>query len=127
VSFDDLPDEWRVWNDEPGGRAVLVYRPDVFDTESFPAPCLPTIHVSNAARNARPGAARTTDTWHAVLLVEPEIEGPVERFDDREAACAGAVELAGQFAEGRVDYRALYQVPREAYLDRLDELTGREA
>jgi len=49
------------------------------------------------------------------------------RFDSRSAAVAGAVDLAERFAEGDVDYRAAYQVPREAYLDGLDDLTGREA
>jgi hypothetical protein len=34
------------------------------------------------------------------------------------------VDLATRFAEGDVDYRALYQVPREDYFARLDDLTG---
>ena len=117
-----------MWNDEPDGRAILVFRPDVFDAEAFPAPCLPTIHVSNGSRRRRPGAARIeADEWHAVLLLEPEIEAAVERRDDREAACAAARDLAARFAGGDVDYRDRYQVPREAYFERLDELTGREA
>jgi len=128
VSFDDLPDGWRVWNEEPGGRAVLVFRPDVFDAEAFPAPCLPTVHVTNGSRKRRPGAGQVaTDEWHAVLLLEPEIEAAVERREDREAACEAATALAARFAAGGVDYRGQYQVPREAYFERLDELTGREA
>ena len=31
--------------------------------------------------------------------------------------------LAERFAAGEVDYRGLYQVPREAYLDELDALS----
>jgi hypothetical protein len=128
VSFEDLPEGWRVWNDEPRGRAVLVFRPDVFDAEAFPAPCLPTVHVTNGSRKRRPGAGQIpTDEWHAVLLLEPEIEAAVERRDDREAACEAARALAARFSAGDVDYRAHYQVPREAYFERLDELTGREA
>jgi hypothetical protein len=58
------------------------------------------------------------------LFLEPEIEGPVERYDSRPAAVAGAVDLAARFVAGDVDYRDLYQVPRDAYLDRLDDLVG---
>lgn len=127
-SFTDLPDGWRVWNEEHEGRAILAYRPDVFDSESFPAPCMPTIHVSDGSRSRRPGAARVrTDTWHATLRLEPEIEGPSETFDSREAAVAGATALARRFAEGDIDHGSLYQVPREEYVAKLDELTGRES
>jgi hypothetical protein len=41
------------------------------------------------------------------------------------AAEAGAADLAERFAGGEVDYRGLYQVPREGYFEKLDELTGR--
>lgn len=127
-SFTDLPDGWRVWNEEHEGRAILAYRPDVFDSESFPAPCMPTIHVSNGSRARRPGASQLqTDTWHATLRLEPEIEVASEAFDSREAAVAGATDFARRFAEGDVDHRSAYQVPREAYLAKLDELTGRES
>jgi hypothetical protein len=125
MSYDDLPNGWQVWSDEHEGRSVLTYRPDVFNTKAFPAPCLPTIYVTNGSRKRRPGAGQVeTDTWHVSLFLEPEIEGPVERFDSRSAAVEGAVALADRFVAGDVDYRGLYQVPREAYLDRLDELVG---
>jgi hypothetical protein len=128
MSLDSLPDGWTVWSEESGGRVVLAYRPDVFDSDAFPAPCLPTLYVSNGSRSRRPGAGQyETDTWHAVLFLEPEIEGPSTEFDSREAAISGAVDLATDFADGGVDYRSLYQVPREEYFARLDELTGREA
>jgi hypothetical protein len=97
----------------------------VFNTKDFPAPCLPTIYVTNGSRRKRPGASQVrTDTWHVSLFLEPEIEGPVERYDSRPAAVEGAVALAARFVDGDVDYRGLYQVPREAYLDRLDDLVG---
>lgn len=128
MSFDTLPEGWSVWNDEPGGRSILAYRPDVFDSEAFPAPCLPTIYVSNGSRRRRPGASQVaTDTWHVTLFLEPEVEGPTETYDAREAAVDGAVGLARRFADGEIAYRELYQVPRKAYFERLDRLTGREA
>jgi len=122
------PSGWTLWNDEPRGRRILVFRPDVFNEHNdLPAPCLPTILVSNRSRAARPGASRVrTGTWHAVLTLEPEVEAVTEEFDSRAAAIEGADELARRFAVGEVDYRAAYQVPREAYFEQLDEVVGRE-
>lgn len=126
MSFEGLPEGWVVWNEEPNGRSILVFRPDVFDSDAFPAPCLPTIYVTNGSRRRRPGAgARETDEWHVTLFLEPEVEAGTETYDDRAAAVDAAVAYADRFAAGEVDYRGLYQVPREAYFDRLDELTGR--
>jgi hypothetical protein len=128
MSLESLPDGWTVWNEEPQGRVILAFRPDVFDSDAFPAPCLPTLYVSNGSRSRRPGAGQyETDTWHATLFLEPDVEGPVVEFESREAAVEGAVDLAARFARGEVDYRDCYQVPRDDYLARLDELTGREA
>ncbi len=125
MSYDDLPEGWQVWADEHEGRSVLTYRPDVFNTKDFPAPCLPTIYVTNGSRKRRPGASQVpTDTWHVSLFLEPEVEGPVEQYDSRAEAVAGATDLAARFVRGGVAYRELYQVPREEYLDRLDELVG---
>jgi len=123
------PAGWTVWNDEPRGRRILVFRPDVFnEANDLPAPCLPTILVSNRSRAARPGASRVrTGTWHAVLTLEPEVEAVAEEYDSREAAVAGANDIATRFTAGEIDYRGAYQVPREAYLDRLDEVIGRDA
>lgn len=130
MSFESAPlaDGWRVWNEESGGRTVLVYRPDVFDADRFPAACLPTIYVTNGSPRQRPGAAqRETDTWHVNLILEPDVEAETNRYDDRSAAVDGACDLAERFAAGEIDYRGAYQVPREAYFDKLDELTGRKA
>jgi len=120
-----LPDGWQVWSEEPH-RLVLVYRPDVFDSQAFPAPCLPTIYLTKGRRGRRPGNARPRpgDPWYVTLSLEPEVSRERERHDDREAAVDAAVDLATAFTRGRVDYRGLYQVPREDYLDRLDDLTG---
>lgn len=126
TEYESLPASWTVWSDESDGRAVFVYRPDVFDTEQFPAPCLPTLYVTPGRHsNRRPGPEqRTADTWYVTLSLEPEVVEREQAFDDRASAITGAIELATAFDEGACDYRAAYQVPREQYLDRLDELTG---
>jgi len=125
---EDLPTGWAVWNDEPGGRTILVYRPDVFDSQAFPPPCLPTLYVSQRAPNQgrRRGESRDGRWWVAFYL-EPEVRVRefAERFETREAALDGARSVARSFADGEVDYRAVYQVPREDYFEKLDELTGR--
>lgn len=123
---DELPSGWERWSEEPT-RLVLVYRPDVFDAGEFPAPCLPTLYVTKGSRDRRPGRPDpdVADPWHVTLFLEPEIEGVHEVYDDRDAALAGALDLARDFGAGEFDYRSWYQVPRPAYLDRLDELTGR--
>jgi len=126
MSFDDLPGGWTVWHEETGGRAILAYRPDVFDTEQFAAPCLPTIYLSPGSPRRRPGVSRT-DGWTVTLFLEPEVDARVETADTREAGIDTALDLARAFATGDIDYRAAYQVPREDYFDRLDELVGREA
>lgn len=122
---DELPTGWVLWADDPGGRTVLVYRPDVFDSDRFPAPCLPTIFVSDGSRRGRPG--RSPDGWHATLFLEPEVELATRSVPDRDTALEAAIELAGRFSEGDLDYRGAYQVPRDLYLDELDRLLGRRS
>ena len=125
MSFEPLPDGWRVWNEEPSGRVILTFRPDVFDGSALPSACLPTIYLTNGSRRSRPGAGQyATDEWHVVLLLEPEIEAVAETHETRPAAVDAAVAVAERFAAGDVDYRDAYQVPREAYFERLDELVG---
>ncbi|GAB6880391.1 DUF5820 family protein [Halorubrum gandharaense] len=125
MSFEALPDGWRVWNEEPEGRTILVFRPDVFDGDALPAACMPTIYLTNGARNQRPGAGQyATDEWHVVLFLEPEIEALAETYDSRDAGIDGAVAAAERFARGEIDYRAAYQVPREEYFEALDETTS---
>ena len=127
MSLSDLPDSWTVWNDEPEGRCILAYRPDVFDTKAFPAPCMPTLSLTRGSPNRPPGERSPGAAWYVTFYLEPEVTLPGTRqFETREAAIDGAVELAGEFADGAIDYRDAYQVPREEYLDRLDELTGRD-
>ncbi|WP_255167335.1 DUF5820 family protein [Natrononativus amylolyticus] len=132
TDFSALPDGWVVWNDGEDGRSVLAYRPDVFNADDFPAPCLPTLYLTHGKRTRRPGVnpnSRTADDdWFVTLYLEPEVHLREDnRFPSREAALEYAIELARRFDDGELDYRGLYQVPRERYFDRLDELTGRES
>ena len=125
LESDDLPTGWRLWNEEPDGRVILAYRPDVFDADRFDPACLPTIYLSNGARRRRPSAgAVETDEWHVTLFLEPEVEVEQTVYDDRESGLTGAIAVAERFAAGEVDHRGAYQVPREAYLDELDRLVG---
>jgi hypothetical protein len=126
MEFEQLPAGWEVWSTERR-RAVLAYRPDVFDSERYPPPCLPTIYVTKGRRGRRPGRSRPSpDTpWYVTLYLEPDVSGDETRHGDASEARDAALERAGTFAGGKVDYRSLYQVPRRAYLSKLDELTGR--
>lgn len=124
MAFESVPSGWEVWTDGTE-KAVLVYRPDVFDSDDFPAPCLPTIYVTKGRRSRHPGSTtRPSDPWYVTLYLEPEVNRTGESYDRRADAEAGARDLARRFDDGEVDYRDLYQVPREEYLAKLDELTG---
>ena len=126
-AFADLPKSWQVWNEDEAGSAILVYRPDVFDSQQFPAFCLPTIRVSQRPPTERRRRAGSThEGWWVWLTLEPEVrvQSVDADFDTRPAAVAGAVELAERFDAGDVDFRDAYQIPREDYLDELDDLTG---
>lgn len=122
-----LPDSWTVWNEGDDGRIVLAYRPDVFNGDAFPAPCLPTLYLTHGRRTRRPGANPGTvdDDWHVTLYLEPEVHlRETNRFPTRAQALERLTELARLFDDGEIDYREIYQVPREEYFERLDELTG---
>lgn len=119
------PAGWETWSDQ-ATKVVLVYRPDVFDTADFPAPCLPTLYLTKGRRDRRPGRHQPApdDDWQVTLYLEPDVQGPSTTHETRQDAESSAVTLAQRFADGEIDYRELYQVPRPAYLDRLDDLTG---
>lgn len=122
----DLADGWRVWS-RADEKLVLAYRPDVFDGSAFPPACLPTIYVTRGRRGRRPAGANPPPgaPWVVTLFLEPEVNRDPDEFEAREMAVAGARETAARFAAGEIDYRALYQVPRPDYFERLDELTGK--
>lgn len=122
-----VPDGWRLWNEETH-KLVFTYRPDVFNSSDYPAPCLPTIHVTKGRRSRRPGrnTPDPSDSWYVTLYLEPDVNDDELSYEDGESAREAALTLAEQFAAGEIDYRSLYQVPREEYFDRLDELTGQD-
>lgn len=124
MTLDSLGPAWVVWNEE-AARVILAFRPDVFDGGDLPAPCLPTIYVTRGRRDRRPGGKRVGEDWYVTLYLEPDVDCGTESYESRAGAISGAVSLAESFATGEIDYRDEYQVPREAYFDRLDELTGR--
>ncbi|MFP8957959.1 DUF5820 family protein [Natrialbaceae archaeon A-CW3] len=127
--FEALAAGWVVWSDQDDGRAVLTFRPDVFNADDYPAPCLPTIYLTHGRRTRRPGVnpgdRQANPDWHVTLYLEPDVYlRETNRFPTREEAVECALELARRFVAGDIDYRGLYQVPRERYFERLDELTG---
>lgn len=127
VSSDGLPMGWEVWNEEDNGPVILAFRPDVFDGTSFDAACLPTISVARGASPDHPPRRRArSDSWHVALYLEPTVRARSQDrvYDSREAALAGANEVARRFASGEIDYRGVYQVPRDAYFEALDGLVG---
>lgn len=125
MGFESLAEGWVVWSDE-GRKAVLAFRPDVFDTVEYPAPCMPTIYVSKGQRGRRPGREEppADADWYVTLYLEPDVSLPAESAATRGEAEAVAEDLATRFAAGEIDVRGLYQVPREGYLDRLEALVG---
>lgn len=126
MGLDAVPEGWEVWSDGEE-KAVLAYRPDVFDGTAFPAPCMPTIYLTKGRRRRKPGReVHPGDPWYVTLYLEPEVSGEERSFDRRAAAEDAARDLARAFARGDVDYRSMYQVPRESYFEKLDELTGRD-
>ena len=101
----------------------------MFDGSEFPAPCLPTLYVTRGRRNRRPEGNRNLPPdapWMVTLFLEPEVNRPPDAYDSLSAALAAAEELTRRFAAGEVEYRDLYQVPRDRYLAELDALTGRD-
>ncbi len=125
MEFDGLVDGWTVWSLE-STRAVLAYRPDIFDSHEYPPECLPTIYVTKGKRGRRPGrdVPNPDDSWYVTLYLEPEVTSSQKEYDSRDEAVSASTELAAAFDRGNVDYRALYQVPRPDYFEKLDELTG---
>ncbi|WP_299262295.1 DUF5820 family protein [Halorientalis sp.] len=126
MDFADLATGWEVWT-QGETRCVLAYRPDIFDSSDFPAPCLPTIYLTKGQRGRRPGRHQPApgDPWHVTLYLEPEIEVDSARYDDQEAAVDGVRDLATRFVDGEFDLRSVYQLPRETYLDELESLVAR--
>jgi hypothetical protein len=127
TDWSGLPEDWRVWHEADEGRVVLVFRPDVFDTQRFPAACLPTIYVSQRPPQERlPRLDAERSDWFVSLRLEPEVQvvDAGGRYESRADAVRAALGVASRFVAGEFDLRGVYQVPREAYLDELESLVG---
>lgn len=125
MNEDALAAGWRLWNEEPT-KLILAFRPDVFDGEEVPAECMPTIYVTRGKRSRRPGSERVGDQWFVTLYLEPDVDDGGAAYDTKDDAIEAARELTAAFAAGAVDYRDLYQVPREEYFAKLDEHVGED-
>lgn len=119
---DDLPDAWDVWSAEPHGRVVLAFRPDMFDAERFPEPCLPTIYISPERDRRTLPADATTRRWRVELRLEPDVLIADRRSDDWNGAVVAATDLARAFLAGEFSLRTAYHDPPAAYLDALEDL-----
>lgn len=128
MDFEGLADGWEVWSRQET-KVVLTYRPDVFDSDAYPAACLPTIYLTKGQRDRRPGnpAPAADEPWYVTLFLEPDVSGTQRECANRAVAIEAAKSLAASFAAGEIDYRGLYQVPREDYFEKLDELTGQSS
>ncbi|MFB6077509.1 MAG: DUF5820 family protein [Halarchaeum sp.] len=127
MSFDALPDAWTVWHDD-GGRAVLVFRPDVFEGDAFDPARIPTLYVSTRAPDVplRRGD-ELDDEWHVACTLEPDVHVRAleSSHETRAAAVDAASEAARRFAAGDVALDDVYAAnPPTAYLERLADLTG---
>lgn len=125
MEFEGLTDSWEVWSVE-STKAVLAFRPDVFDSHEFPPECLPTIYVTKGQRGRRPGrnVPESDDPWYVTLYLEPDVNRDQAEYDSESDAVSAAERLAEEFARGKIEYRDLYQIPRPEYFEKLDELTG---
>jgi len=103
-----------------------VYRPDVFGGDDLPSECVPTIYLTNGARNARPGSGQyATEEWHVVLFLEPEIEAIAETYESPEAGAAAAVDV-GAVRRRRRGLPGRLSGAAGGYFERLDEYVGEE-
>jgi hypothetical protein len=118
----ELPEGWYVWSDEDG--LVACYKPDVFDADKYPRPCLPLITVTEASR----GTASGRDGWRVSLHIEADVpaRGVRRTAPDYETALDHAVAVARDFAAGEYDIAGFYAEGdvREEYVARLEDEVG---
>jgi hypothetical protein len=120
---DAIPDDWTLWSVDDS-RLILAYRPDIFDGSDTDPACMPMIYLSRGRRSKRPEGNRNLPPdapWVIRLHLEPDVTASPRYVEDRADAVSECISLTRAFIDGEIDYRALYQVPRERYLDRLDE------
>lgn len=118
----ELPDGWVVWSEDDG--LVVCYRPDIFNGDDYPRPCLPLVTVTEADR----GTAGGRDGWRVTFHVEADV--PARRLRNFVAGYDEAVdyvvEIARGFNEGVHDPAEFYAEGdvRDEYVARLREETG---
>ena len=122
----DPPGGWRLWHDGDDGTLILAFRPDVFDADQFPASCLPTIVVKRERTRGGRGRPRApadgAGQWCVELRLEPDVEVVVESHAAHSRAVDRAIDLAGAFTNGEIDYRTAYIDPPASYVEALDRL-----
>ncbi|MDZ7688560.1 MAG: DUF5820 family protein [Halobacteriales archaeon] len=116
-----LPEGWVVWSEDDG--LVVCYKPDVFDGDDYPCPCLPLITVTKADR----GTVGGREGWHVTFHVEADVPAhslrkTVAGYDE---AVDYVVKTATKFNEGVYDPAEFYAEGdvREEYVARLREET----
>lgn len=121
-----LADGWEIWNNEPHGRIILVFRPDIFNTTDYPPACLPTITIGPGTRpNAPPDHRQASNAWHVVLYLEPRVRITTKdtSVPTRPEAIDYALSLSHEFTNGNIDFDDAYIEPRPEYLTKLNQLT----
>ncbi|MDY6780671.1 MAG: DUF5820 family protein [Halobacteria archaeon] len=117
----DLPDGWVVWSDEDG--VVICYKPDVFNADEYPRPCLPLVTVTKADSGTVGGREGWRVTFHMEADVKSyELQQVVIGYED---AVDYMIEVAEDFSAGEYDLRDFYAEGdvREEYVRRVERET----
>lgn len=121
-----LADGWEIWNNEPQGRIILAFRPDIFNTTDFPPACLPTITIApGPSPNAPPDYRQASTAWHVALYLEPRVRvtNKDTTVSTRPEAIDCGTTLSHEFTDGQIDFAAAYMDPRPDYITKLNQLT----
>jgi hypothetical protein len=118
----ELPDGWYVWSEDDG--LVVCYKPEIFDADQYPRPCLPLVTVTEADR----GTVGGRDGWRVTFHVEADVPAydlrkVVLGYDE---AIDYVVEITRKFSRGEYDIAGFYAEgdARAEYVARLEEETG---
>jgi len=117
-----LPEGWVVWSEE--GGLVVCYKPDVFDANRYPRPCLPLITVTKADT----GTVGGREGWRVSFHIEADV--PARNLEsvhvDYGDAVDYVVEIARRFVDGGYDFAEFYAEGdvRDEYVARLEREVG---
>jgi len=113
-----LPDGWVVWSEEDG--LVVCYKPEVFDANQYPRPCLPLLPVTKADT----GTVGGREGWRVLFHIEADVPGrSLEQVHiDYGEAIDYVIEVAQRFSSGEYDFGGFYAEGdvREEYVARLN-------